>query len=1100
MSVRPEIPASKTRPPHLGTPLLPRPRLIEALRDNLEQKMVVLAAEAGYGKTSLLLSANRGLSRPVAWYTLDETDIEPSLFGSGLVEALRVVVPEFGGDVLELLTSGPDLPTLRTRLLKALEALPDLVLVLDDLHIVDSSPAVGDLLDHLATQRPPHIHLAVATRTASSLRTLPRLLVEGNAFVLDRSALGFTPEEAAALLRHSHGLEVSPQQAEQLARHTEGWAAALQLAAIAAKARGMSALEGTPREIFDYLAVSVLEGLPGDVQEFLLRTSILAELWPDLCAAILEDGDPVQTLDTLDRGSLFVYRLNAEGTHYRYHQLFAEFLRSRLAHRGRLFVDELHRRAGRFLEDADLPDQAVRHYFAAEAYSDAERVMKPLHGDRLTARLAYVFRDLVNRLPEALQERYPWMVRCGASASRFVGDYFGALELARRAMRAAEGRDPTLWAFSAHGIAVMYANLDQYEAAITACRDALAQPEEGVELRMRDALLVVLASCYIATGNLEEARRIIPQLRYSPTAKDETRPGKGYTAPFLLGGIAAARFELSSAAEQYRRALQDARERNSLTYQSSVLADMVRVAVWSGDRTEAHALLKRAQALHEQTGERATDLELTNLAGDVALLAGDLDAAARQYRQALAKWHEGESQIPRVWALLGLGRVARARGAFSDAGSFLSGTEQIADRIGYRLTLPHVCLEQIGLLCEARRPEAAVAPLENARGLLTAWESRPGLARCAFLEARVYGDPSSTARTPSRGRSALADAMTRAAETIDDVLPFLRAEAAWTVPLLVDALRDPELRLPAIRLLGRIGDPRTRRPLTRLLQIHDPTVRREAEDALRLLRQPEPVALRVFLFGGFEVFRGETPIADSEWKTQKVRTLFKYLLLHRGRAVHEEQLIELLWPQSDPRAGATSLKTAVKTLREALEPLMEGSRSWFVLRQGRQLRFNPEARCWVDVTEYGTVLDQARRRECDGANDETVSLYERAVALYRGDLLEEDRYEDWTAEPRERLRETQIEALSSLGRLYAARRDHRRAVETIESVLTLDRLRETAYRDLMRYALLRSDRQRAIQAFSRCAQVLREELGVEPLPETVALYKEALGTRSSSAG
>lgn len=1122
---RSEVPAAKVRPPHIGTLLLARPRLIQTLRQHLPRRILVLSAEAGYGKTSLLLSAAPELSLPMAWYTLDESDTEPVLFTAGLVEALRAVVPEFGDEVLDVLTAGPDLDTLRRRLLAALETLPDMVLVLDDLHAADGSPGVVELLDHLAARRPPQVRLALASRTTPPLPSLPRLLVEGNAYVLDRSALAFTPDEAAAFLLQSHGLTVSAPQAEQLVQRVEGWAAALQLSAIAAKSRGLSALHGTPREIFDYLAATVLGTLPATVREFLLRTSILSELWPDLCAAVGADGDPAGTLEFLDRSHLFVSRVDVAGTRYRYHQLFAEFLQAQLARRGREAVNELHRRAGAFLEANAVPDQAVRHYVAAEAYADAERVMRPLHGDRLNARLAYVLRELVSRLPPDVQWRYPWITRCGASASRFVGDYHRALELARRSMQAAAGAgDRNLWVFSAHGTAIMLQHLDRYAEAVALCRDVLARMPGPVEERYHSSMLVVLGDCLIALGRLAEAEEVIGELEV--VAAEGARPGRGYGAAFLQGMIAAARLELSRSRDWFRRALAEGKERASLTAQVWALTAMARVDLWRLDLPAARATLSAAQDLHAQTGERATDLELTTLHGDLALLEGRPEAAERQYRQALAKWREGESEAPRVWALLGLARTARARADLPEAESLLAGAAQIAERIAYRFALPHIWLEQVGHFHLTGNHQGALDLLRRLTETFAAWHSAPGLVRSALLQARTQALAGGSA--PAEVNRVVSEALLHAAGNQEDVVPFLQAEADWAVPLLLDALRadirpdtardllaragapavtrllealrDPALRTEVVRLLGRIGDARARRPLARLLRRSRPGERALVKEALALLQSPAPVSLRVFLFGRFEVFRGQERIPDAAWKTQKVRTLFKYLLLRRGHPVHEDEIIELLWPDAGRRAGATSLKTALTTLRKALEPLQEGVRSRFVLRRGDHLQFDPAAPCWVDVVEYAGLLEEARRAADAGRRDEAITLYERAVALYRGDLLEEDRYDDWAAAHRERWREAQVDALTSLARLYADRRETRRAAEVAERILELDRLRESACQDLIRYALAHGDRQRALRAFARLRQHLHEELGVEPQPETIALYEEALRSTAAPAG
>ncbi len=155
------------------------------------------------------------------------------------------------------------------------------------------------------------------------------------------------------------------------------------------------------------------------------------------------------------------------------------------------------------------------------------------------------------------------------------------------------------------------------------------------------------------------------------------------------------------------------------------------------------------------------------------------------------------------------------------------------------------------------------------------------------------------------------------------------------------------------------------------------------------------------------------------------------------------------------------------------------------------MRFVDSGRCWIDLDAYDALIAEARQQDAQGAWHDTAGLLEQAAALYRGDLLEEDRYEDWPAVERERRRELQIEVLEWLAALHARGHDHRRAIDFLQQVLSLDRLRESAYRELMRSALARGDRPAALRAFQTCERLLREELGVAPQPDTVVLSQQA---------
>lgn len=406
--------------------------------------------------------------------------------------------------------------------------------------------------------------------------------------------------------------------------------------------------------------------------------------------------------------------------------------------------------------------------------------------------------------------------------------------------------------------------------------------------------------------------------------------------------------------------------------------------------------------------------------------------------------------------------------------------------------------------------------MTEAAEILSAWHSAPGAARCRLVEARLRWDLGGGARPPRVGASTRARAAADVAAQRADLRGWLRLESSWVVPLLaaslpeamapvddllldlgptsvpilIAALAEPRSRLRAIQLLGELGDSRARRPLAVWVRRGEPRVRAAAAGALgRLPGAPAP-NLHVRLFGSFVVDRDGERIDEGSWRTRKVKALVK-LLLHGDAGVHRDQLIEWLWPERDPRAGAVNLKTAVKLARHALEPLAEGVASHFLRWEGGVLRLH-RGGVWVDVAEYARILDESRAHRTAGRLDEAIAALERAVTLYRGDLLDpDDRYEEWAADARERWRAVQFGVITDLSHLYAARGDYDRASEVMQKALALDAAQEVVYRDLMRYALCRGRRDEAIALYQRCAQVLRKELGVEPQPATARVLEEA---------
>ena len=276
---------TKLYAPRLRSGLVARPRLIERMSRGAEARLTLISAPAGFGKTTLLaewLAAAAGGERSAAWLSLDQDDNEPGTFWSYLVAALETVAPGVGTTALSLL-QGPQPPPIETvlaRVLNELGAVPnDLVLVLDDYHVVDAhdiNDGMAFLLEHL----PPQIHLVLMTRADPAL-PLARLRARGELVEIRAADLRFTPDEAAAYLGEVMGLDLAAGDVAALEARTEGWIAALQLAALSMQGRDdvagfIAGFAGDDRYIVDYLLEEVLHRLPERVRGFLLETSLLA--------------------------------------------------------------------------------------------------------------------------------------------------------------------------------------------------------------------------------------------------------------------------------------------------------------------------------------------------------------------------------------------------------------------------------------------------------------------------------------------------------------------------------------------------------------------------------------------------------------------------------------------------------------------------------------------------------------------------------------------------------------------------------------------------------------------------------------------------------
>lgn len=237
--------------------------------------------------------------------------------------------------------------------------------------------------------------------------------------------------------------------------------------------------------------------------------------------------------------------------------------------------------------------------------------------------------------------------------------------------------------------------------------------------------------------------------------------------------------------------------------------------------------------------------------------------------------------------------------------------------------------------------------------------------------------------------------------------------------------------------------------------------------------------LRIWLLGGFRVQVGAQEIPDERWRLRKARGVVKLLALAAGHRMHREQMIELLWPDLDAESADNQLRKALHEARRALDPAPEAT--FAHLPSGEHLALRRGA--WVDVDAFEDAATQARR-------DRDAAAYERAIGLYGGPLLPEDRYEDWSCRRQEVLQADYLALLVEWARLLEARADLDRACAALRQVVAAVPAHEEAGAGLMRLHALAGRRQEALQEFGRLSTALREELAAAPAPATVRLVEQ----------
>jgi LuxR family maltose regulon positive regulatory protein len=396
--------------------LVPRPRLLQRLDEGLclGQRLTLISAPAGFGKTTLLSAWAQSLQQPVSWLSLDEADDELYRFLTYLVAALQKTDDAVGQAMQDLWEAPERLPIdgLVVGLINSITAVPTpIVLILDDYQAIgqpDIHQVVTFLLDHC----PPQMHLVIASREDPPL-PLSQMRARGQIAEIRERDLRFTTSESLVFLNQVMDLKLTADEVSALETRTEGWIAGLQLAALSMRDRAdtegfVRSLTGTHRHILDYLTDEVLERQPEQVRTFLLHTSILDRLTGPLCNALTGEENGQETLELLDSANLFIIPLDDERRWYRYHPLFRDLLRHYLVQEvATQSLVLLHRRACAWLAQHDLKAEALPHAIAGQDLDCAAVLIEALAAGPILRGKVETVKAWLDELPSDLIQARP---------------------------------------------------------------------------------------------------------------------------------------------------------------------------------------------------------------------------------------------------------------------------------------------------------------------------------------------------------------------------------------------------------------------------------------------------------------------------------------------------------------------------------------------------------------------------------------------------------------------------------------------------------------------------------------------------------------------
>ena len=510
-----------------GRALLERSVLLDRLFNARDQRLILLSAPAGFGKSTILSQLRLRLLQTgarVAWLSCDEADSEPQRLLHYLIASIEAQLPGFGTSTARVLRD--DLSALNEVLLDSFIAdlkkvQGELYLIFDDFHRVrhvDLGPLVSHFFQHL----PANVRVIGSMRhTPNAAAQAPLsapwfMSIKADEFRLSR-------DEIKTYFADIKQLPLSEAELDLLHRRTEGWVTALHLVALALARhpdRGtfLQGLSGTERNIADYLAEDVLSHLPQEQQQFLEQTSVLDEFNAALCNALTGRTDAGQMLKRLQSAQLFVIALDEQGEWFRYHHLFAEFLQGRLSRQG----DPTHllHAAARWCDSHGLTDKAVKYALRARDYAFAAELLEQQGAALVAGNQVYGILAILKEVPAEVIREHPVFQIYYAWQLAFEQKYAEAEALIEDvSARLMQGRSKPMH----FGLALLLAVAqvlkalvllyqDKLEGALKVARHWLALVPDNQPV-FRASMSCIQAAAYALLGEFGEAAKAIAVAR-----------------------------------------------------------------------------------------------------------------------------------------------------------------------------------------------------------------------------------------------------------------------------------------------------------------------------------------------------------------------------------------------------------------------------------------------------------------------------------------------------------------------------------------------------------------------------------------------------------
>lgn len=1089
---------NKVASPHYATPTLRRARLLDWLNEASACRAAVIAADAGYGKTTLLWQWEREVDFPCYWYKLDRNDRDWTFHISYLIESISKRHKGFGRRAHSMLQQlggpGSSRPGVAAYLLAEMhERLTEpCTFIIDDWQYVNAVTEVRGLWNQILRDAPPTCRFVFASRVKPRLQ-FARFKTHSGYAELRTDALRFTEAEIDELFRDIYNDPLDPTDVAELERRTEGWAASLQLVEVSLRERPspearrefiQSITATTDSDLFDFLAEEVLDQQPEETRNFLLTTSILQQITPEVAERLAGVHDGRRELVELEHRGLFTNRLDEE--RYRYHNLFREFLERRLiAERSDAEVVGLHIHAASYFETTEQWPEAIHHYLRAGLQRQAARLIAKYGEEVVSSGRLGLVDEWLQQLPHDMIKQNARLSLLYGEACGIRGEWEKALEALQRARDFfARKGDRRLEALACLKLSSVYSNYgDAERAAEVAEAGVILVPVDAVSTRLRLEGNLAITRTWMA-GPLDAVVRECQRIAVESSARGlehfaaighhnagEMQLRMGHIDKAIVNLERAAKFWAETPTnpfahnEELTMALVVARHKDRAAV---VATDAIRrTSPWA--RPTAHALYGWAGVLMAEGRLAESGRALRDATASPTILGGANAPLFARLIECLFLDNQPIDEVLTARASIDSGPPVDLRYSAE-----IAPAQSVADHV--ESACNGRCLDRLSEVAHAQSIGARLIALtgqvkigalalehRSIRAKRDAWRALAEAHSARYLEPiRSW-----VRRYASHAGLAL-DMGFEGAELVAELLAW--DPEGWRGAVL--KLLPTTVGQPRATLLRAVVQHANRETVTALRDVDGP----DAVHARRHLQQSYASRIYLRTFGGISLRRGgwQGPVINIE--KRRVRALLAVLGAHAHTTLTRDMAIDILWPEADGDSAVNNLNQTVFQLRRYLDPAYrQGESPEYIISSAEQVAL-AAGLVHTDLQEIRRLADRMTTANWQQRQDAAA----KAIALVKGEFLADLRYETWASRLQVAVHNEVRSRLLPIALQSHAAFDIQTAMDAATALVALDPYDEAANLALAE-CLSRSGRRRAArELLVRYVDQLRDEFNENP--------------------